>query len=225
MRDNCSFRSISSFSEAAPQTVEASHRACMPAAILAAPHADPDAKRGKRNALVTAEWAARPSTAQMRVCTEARRHCIPNLRVRLIPIEPHEYPAWLAIAGRYRQDGLDEVGVMAGRRRGDDFGRHIQQGCGLRDEDGEAVTRERRGSRSTNRRSSQPKQCVQTSHTATRNLFSSWDRRVNTSSPLRGGPVQNGRCKAVIGNAERIMRAGKPFYGCVKNRLPANSPT
>lgn len=128
MRDNCSFRSISSFSEAAPQTVEALHRACMPAAILAAPHADPDAKRGKRNALVTAEWAARPSTAQMRVCTEARRHCIPNLRVRLIPIEPHEYPAWLAIAGRYRQDGLDEVGVMTGRRRGDDFGRHIQQG-------------------------------------------------------------------------------------------------
>ena len=90
MRDNCSFRSISSFSEAAPQTVEALHRACMPAAILAAPHADPDAKRGKRNALVTAEWAARPSTAQMRVCTEARRHCIPNLRVRLIPIEPHD---------------------------------------------------------------------------------------------------------------------------------------
>ena len=142
MRDNCSFRSISSFSEAAPQTIEAPHRACVPAAILAAPHADPDAKRGKRNALFTAEWAARPSTAQMRVCTEARRHCIPNLRVRLIAIEPHEYPAWLAIAGRYRQDGLDEVGVMAGRRRGDDFGRHIQQGCGLRDEDGEAVTRE-----------------------------------------------------------------------------------
>ena len=188
------------------------------------------------------------------MCTEARRHCVPNLRVRLIAIEPHEYPAWLAIAGRYRQDGLDEVGVMAGRRRGDDFGRHIQQGCGLRDEGGEAVTREhdailspslsrrapratsvpsrpscpeswhtreRRGSRSMNRRSSQPKQCVQTSHTATRNLFSSWDRRVNTSSPLRGGPVQNGRCKAAIGNAERIMRARKQFYGCVKNRLHA----
>ena len=89
-----------------------------------------------RDALFTAEWAARPSTAQLRMCTEARRDCVPNLRVRLIAIEPHEYPAWLAIAGRYRQDDLDEMGVMARRRRRDDFGRHIQQGCGLRDEGG-----------------------------------------------------------------------------------------
>ena len=87
-----------------------------------------------RDALFTAEWAARPSTAQLRMCTEARRDCVPNLRVRLIAIEPHEYPAWLAIAGRYCQDDLDEMGVMARRRRRDDFGRHIQEGCGLRDE-------------------------------------------------------------------------------------------
>jgi hypothetical protein len=75
------------------------------------------------------------------MCTEARRHRVSNLRVRLIAIEPHEYPAWLAIAGRYRQDDLDEMGVMARRRRRDDFGRHIQEGCGLRDEGAKTLTR------------------------------------------------------------------------------------
>ena len=100
------------------------------------------AKTRQRDALFRAEWASRPLTAQLRMFTEARRHGVPNLRVRLIAIEPHEYPAWLAIASRYRQDDFDEVGVMAGRRRSDDFGRHIQQGCGLRDEGGEAMTRE-----------------------------------------------------------------------------------
>ena len=77
----------------------------------------------------------------MRMFTEAHSHRVPNLRVRLIAIEPHEYPAWLAIAGRYRQDDLDEMSVMARRRRSDDFGRHIQEGRGLRDESAQTVTR------------------------------------------------------------------------------------
>ena len=191
----------------------------------------------------------------MRVCTEARRHCIPNLRVRLIAIEPHDtrhgspslvatvrmastrwvsWPAGVVAttsAGTSSRDAACATRTVRRSRESTtrsylhplatSAARHI---CAVSPSCPESWhTRERRGSRSTNRRSSQPKQCVQTSHTATRNLFSSWDRRVNTSSPLRGGPVQNGRCKAVIGNAERIMRARKQFYGCVKNRLRRRS--
>ena len=78
---------------------------------------------------------------------KARRDSVSNFRVRLVSIDPDKHAAWGIIACRDRQDDLYVVGVMAARRRSDDFGRNIQDRCGLSDDGVDAIAREHRSVR------------------------------------------------------------------------------
>jgi hypothetical protein len=77
---------------------------------------------------------------------KARRHSVSNFRVRLVSTDPNQHSAWGIIACRDRQDHLHVVSVMAARRGGDDFGRNIQDRCGLSDDGVDAIAREHHSS-------------------------------------------------------------------------------